>query len=123
MKQKYSKVQVSYNLFFYLINFILSDTLWRTIPLFLHEIILAKMKEKVKKQLESLHSSIDKEFRDLSNLRNDLILAKDYPLAREISRLEERLHSLLVMTLNEMEELTTDSQKPRGNSFLHDNVD
>ena len=82
-----------------------------------------EMKEKVKKQLESLHSSLDKEFRDLSNLRNDLILAKDYPLAREISRLEERLHSLLVMTLNEMEELSTDSQKPRGNSFLHDNVD
>ena len=81
------------------------------------------MKEKVKKQLESLHSSLDKEFRDLSNLRNDLILAKDYALAREISRLEERLHSVLVMTLNEMEELSTDSPKQRGNTFLNDNVD
>lgn len=82
-----------------------------------------KMKEKVKKQLTSLHSALDKEFRDLSNLRNDLILAKNYPLATDIQKLEERLHSLQVMTLREMAELSTNSPKPSGNSFLHDNVD
>ena len=81
------------------------------------------MKEKVKKQLASLHSSLDKEFRDLSNLRNDLILAKNYSLASDIQKLEERLHSLQVMTLRELDELTLDSPKQSGNSFLHDNVD
>ena len=81
------------------------------------------MKEKVKRQLASLHSNLDKEFRDLSNLRNDLILAKDYSLATEISKLEERIHSLQVITLRELDELTINTPKPRGNSFLHDNVD
>ena len=81
------------------------------------------MNEKVKKQLKVLYNALDKEFRDLSNLRNDLILAKNYPLATDIQKLEERLHSLQVMTLREMAELSTNSPKPSGDSFLHDNVD
>ena len=51
------------------------------------------MQEKVKQHLTKLHETLDKEFKDLSGLRNELILAKNYSLATEIQRLEERLHS------------------------------
>ena len=80
------------------------------------------MKDKVQQQLTKLHNTLEKEFKELSELRNELIKVQQFEMANDIFRMEDKVHNLQADVCRNLYDL---KNEPRVNShsILRDNVD
>ena len=80
------------------------------------------MNPKVQQQLLKLHCSLEKEFKELNALRNELIEAKRFDLAEDISRVESDIHDMQRGICRYLDD-TKDYRKTSTSAILRDNVD
>jgi hypothetical protein len=81
------------------------------------------MKDKIQQQLLQLHVTLDKEFKQLAELRNELIKVQNFDLANDVLRIEDSIHNLQDSVCRNLNDMNRERTKKPSNPFLNDNVD
>lgn len=81
------------------------------------------MKNQVKHQLTQLHTTLDKEFKELSDIRNELIKSQKFEMADNIYNFERNIHNLMQCICTNLNELTGDNWHTDSIAVRNNNVD
>lgn len=70
--------------------------------------IITDMKNQIKLQLTELHNTLDKECKELVEIRNKLIKSQNFEMADNIYNYERNIHNLMQCICNHLNELLGD---------------
>ncbi len=81
------------------------------------------MKDTVRQQLNKFHATLDKEFKELAEIRNELIKTHQFEMANDIYRIEDSIHNLQSTICRNLDDLNEEKRKRNQSAPFKDNVD